>query len=396
MVLYRIRKAKSDPSEKFIAHLVQEYLGHTLNWIHTQIKYSQGYSHYVLTSKILNLKDYPVSRIFDIKQTGFPFNLIEKVSRRLGYLPIHYFLCYSKVIRNYRPVLLFAHFGWEGYFSLGLRRAYKIPLITRFYGYDVGILPRLALWQRRYHRLFTEGDLFIVEGQNMKRSLIAMGCQSNKIVVHHLGIELDKLEYRPRQSVPGKLRVLMAATFKEKKGYEYALTALKEVTLELKNLDISIRIIGDGPLRDKLHALARELELSELIEWCGYKPPVFFYQALYEADLFLSPSVTASDGDTEGGAPVALIEAGASGLPVISTIHADIPEVVINGQTGLLVPERDIKQIAQAIIHMAKDSNMRFVFGENARRHIETNFNAITQGIALSDIYNSVIRRTLS
>ena len=94
--------------------------------------------------------------------------------------------------------------------------------------------------------------------------------------------------------------------------------------------------------------------LRENVHWTGYKPHDYFLEMLYQADLFLSPSITASNGDTEGGAPVAIIEAGASGLPVISTRHADIPEVVLDGHTGLLSPERNVHGLVAAICCLAR------------------------------------------
>jgi colanic acid/amylovoran biosynthesis glycosyltransferase len=372
-----------------VAHVIWEYLGHTLNWVYSQIKYAPRYSPIVLTGKLMNQTIYPVEDIF-LPRYRFPV-LLDRLFLRMGRTPADLEWCFRRAIRQTTPDLIHAHFGWEGYFSLSLKRVFRIPLITRFYGYDIGILPRVPLWQKRYRRLFEEGDIFIVEGQAMKRSLYQIGCPAEKIIIHHLGVELNRLIYHPRPVNHTSLKVLMAATFKEKKGYEYGLRALRKVKAELPHLDISVRIIGDGPLREEIRRMAAELDLDSAIEWCGYRQPDFFYQALYDADIFLAPSVTASNGDTEGGAPVAIIEASASGLPVVSTTHADIPEVVIDGVTGVLAPERDVEALAHGIRQLAENPEGRAILGMRAANHIAANYDVQKQGEKLSEIYDHVI-----
>ncbi|NJL58834.1 MAG: colanic acid biosynthesis glycosyltransferase WcaL [Desulfobacteraceae bacterium] len=375
--------------KKYVAHMITEYLGHTLNWVYTQIKYVPEFSPYIMTSKVMNLESYPVDMIFKPDFSISPhFSWVDRLFRRLGYLPVAHEYCFSSALRKYPPMLIHAHFGWDGFFALGLKKKFKIPLITRFYGYDVGILPRIPLWRRRYKQLAAEGDLFIAEGKNMKSILEGIGFPSDKIVIHHLGIETEKILYVRRIPIPNCLRILMAATFKEKKGFEYALQAIAMAQKKLPGINIVVKIIGDGILKQKLHDLARELNIEKNIQWMGYQPHSEFIKSLYEADVFLSPSVTASDGDTEGGAPVAIIEAGASGLPVISTIHADIPEVVLDGQTGFLSPERNPDGLANAICELSINIEKRQNFGIKAHEHVQANYNAVIQGKYLTNIYS--------
>ncbi|MBN1515458.1 glycosyltransferase [Candidatus Sumerlaeota bacterium] len=376
---------------KYIAHMIPEYLGHTLNWLYTQLKYVKRYEPYIMTQRTKNLDAYPLDRIFvsrNPQSAGKPTSYYERLVRRLGFQPPVDFRCYSAAMRELPPIFLHAHFGWDGFFALGLKRKHHLPLVTRFYGYDVGILPRIPLWRRRYARLFEEGDLFIVEGTNMKAILTGLGCPEDKIVVHHLGTELDRIAYAPREPKPGMLRVLIAGTFKEKKGIEYALRALSQTRERLPKLRIATTVIGDGVLKEPLHALAGELGIEQEITWTGYQPHDFFLDALHQADLFLSPSVTAANGDTEGGAPVAIIEAGASGLPVVSTTHADIPEVVLHDKTGLLAPERNSDALTEFICRLALEPETRLKFGEQARKHIEKNYEAAQQGRRLEEIYS--------
>ncbi|NCD40825.1 MAG: glycosyltransferase [Bacteroidia bacterium] len=377
----------------YVAHMIGEYLGHTLNWVYSQIKYVRKYTPYVITRKTINLDSYPLERIYTSRKADIApttrMSWPERIIRRMGFLPPVDFRCFSNVLRRYPPLFLHAHFGWEGFFALGLKRKHNIPLVTRFYGYDVGILPQIPLWRRRYRRLFSQGDYFIVEGNNMKNTLMGMGCPESKIYVHHLGVELEKTPYQSRVPHSQIMRVLIAASFKEKKGIEYALRAIAGVQAIRNDIELQTMIIGDGPLRDLLHGLAKDLEIDKSIQWMGYRSHDFFVQQLYDFDLFLSPSVTALNGDTEGGAPVALIEAGASGLPVISTTHADIPEVVLNGKTGILVPERSVDALVDAVLYLGRNPETRIDMGKQARLHIETNYHAEIQGKQLEAMYSS-------
>ncbi|MGR3293018.1 MAG: glycosyltransferase, partial [Candidatus Scalindua sp.] len=110
-----------------------------------------------------------------------------------------------------------------------------------------------------------------------------------------------------------------------------------------------------------------------------------------KSHIFLSPSVTAADGDTEGGSPVGITEAQATGMPVVATYHADIPEVVLDGKTGYLSPERDVEALAQNLEKLVSNSERWGEFGYNARRHIEEEYNVRTQIRKLEDIYHSAV-----
>jgi colanic acid/amylovoran biosynthesis glycosyltransferase len=374
-----------------VCHIINEYLGHTLNWVYTQIKYATQIEHYVLASKTQNLEQYPVEHLFSPKRLSISrIPMVERVSRRLGWYPPEYLACFYRAMRQYPPSLIHAHFGWDGFFVLPLARWMKTPLMTRFYGYDIGSLPRIPLWRRRYKTLFRQGDWFLVEGEYMKKSLVALGCPGEKVIVHRLGIELDRIQFRRRTYTSGAFHVLMAASFVEKKGLCYGLQAIARV-ISKTGTDIQVSVIGDGPLRGELEQLARDLGIAQRISWLGRQSHERFMQLLNEAHVFLSPSVTASDGNTEGGAPVTLAEASAAGLPVISSFHADIPAVILDGQTGFLAGERDVEGLSAALEKFVTCPKLVLEFGENGRRFVEREHDVVVQGAQLTDIYEHVV-----
>src|SRR5262249_18425314 len=155
-----------------------------------------------------------------------------------------------------------------------------------------------------------------------RQQLLALGCPPRKAMVHHLGVDVNAIPFHPRHPPPGEpIRLLMAASFREKKGHEYALRAFaaarKQITFGSERPGVELRLIGDGELRPKIEALIRDLRLGDSVRLLGAQPHAAFLEEAQRCHLFLAPSVTAADGDTEGGAPVGLIEAAAAGMPAV-------------------------------------------------------------------------------
>jgi len=254
-------------------------------------------------------------------------------------------------------------------------------------------LVRDPFWLAKYRELFARGAAFLVEGNFMKEQLVRLGCPADKVIVQHIGVDCAKFKYRERKLNPGEpVRILIAAAFREKKGIEYALKAFAQVYQ--KNPDIRLRILGDGPLRARIERLIKELGIATVVTMLGEQPYAVFRDELERAHLFLSPSVTASDGDTEGGCPVAIIEAQATGLPVLSTFHADIPEVVIHGKTGLLAPEKNVAVLADNLSYLVTHPEVWADMGRRGREHVEREYNVVHQIARLEDIYESILDRS--
>ncbi|MBU0579962.1 MAG: glycosyltransferase, partial [Candidatus Margulisbacteria bacterium] len=206
----------------------------------------------------------------------------------------------------------------------------------------------------------------------------------------HIGINPDKLPFKIRKAPSHNENIifLMCANFVEKKGIPYAIKAFSEVYKKYK--DIELRIIGDGKMRKKLESLIDKLKLNSKVKLLGYQPHSEFVKEAMNAHIFLAPSITAQNGDTEGGAPTVLIEAQAMGMPVIATRHADIPEVVINEKTGLLSKERDVVGLADNMIALIEEPSLLKEFGEAGREHIRSNYNIKTICGFTEDIYERI------
>lgn len=375
------------------------YLAITESWIYSQIIQLERYHPIVYAMGTENLDIYPTETIRNLNyQPGFGTmsNFFNKAFKKLlGYYPYFY-----SSLKKDRPALLHAHFGPSGYYFLKLKRILGIPLITTFYGYDLSLLPtQEPVWKERYRELFAQGDLFLVEGNYMKGSLEKLGCPGDKITVRQLGVDLSKLAFSSRSSASDReISILIAASFREKKGLPYAVEAIGKVKRDHPEYAVAVTILGDsGGGREgerekgKIFSLIDEYGLMSCVNMLGFQPHPVFLQEAPKHDLFLSPSVHASNGDTEGGAPVAIIEASAMGMPVISTTHCDIPEVIIDRESGYLVPERDTEALAEKLTFLISNPDVRDRMGQAGRRHIEENYNNIVQVQKLEQIYDSVI-----
>jgi colanic acid/amylovoran biosynthesis glycosyltransferase len=228
----------------------------------------------------------------------------------------------SHLRRSLPPDLVHAHFGPQGYAAAEPCRRAGIPLVTTFYGYDLGIARETA-WARRYAALWRKGAAFLVEGPFMAGHLARLGAPAERIHVQPLPVAVERVPFRPRARRPGEpVQLLQVARFVEKKGIDLSVRALARVPGTV------LTVVGDGPLRGALAELVRQEGVEARVRFLGPRTRAEVAALLASADLLVQPSRTASDGDTEGGAPYILLEAQAAGLCVVASRHADIPNTV--------------------------------------------------------------------
>jgi colanic acid/amylovoran biosynthesis glycosyltransferase len=227
-----------------------------------------------------------------------------------------------------------------------------------------------------------------------------LGCPPEKVRVQHLGVDTETIAFHPRQAPPdGTVRVLMAASFREKKGLSDGLRAFAEVFARYPRMELTImgdanpNSVAEMNLKKELEAIARARALRGVVHFLGYQPHSVFLSQLQASHIFMQPSVTAADGDTEGGAPVSIIEAQASGAPVIATYHADIPEVVLDEESGFLVPEKDVSALAERLEYLASHPRAWSWLGRAGRTHVESQYDLRTQVCKLEEVYDGFIRQ---
>jgi colanic acid/amylovoran biosynthesis glycosyltransferase len=287
-----------------------------------------------------------------------------------------------------------AHFGRAGFAAIPIVNQTKLPLVTSFYGYDVAQYGKLPKWRRNYRKLFERGDLMLCLGPNMQKDLMEMGCPKEKTRIHHLGVDIRNIEYRVRTwNVNEPLRVMIAAAFRPKKGIPYALEALGQFRREI---DLQITVVGDTldtpdslPEKEKIIATMKAEGLKDCTTLTGFKPYPALLQEAYNHHIFMAPSITAPDGDMEG-TPMALADMAATGIPIISSHHADIAELIVHGKTGLLAEEKDVEGLVQHLRWLVNHKDQWESITRQARHHIETEFDTSIQAERLETIYDAV------
>jgi colanic acid/amylovoran biosynthesis glycosyltransferase len=382
-----------------VLHSAGSWLAQTQIWMYNQVRHlpASVQSHIVCRSR-QNTDQFALPNIHSFTETGKFVNFVDRLSRRLRLQRSLSDRFVGEVGRKVKPQVLHSNFGQYGWRDMPAARRLGSRHIVTFYGMDASQVPAAdPRWRRRYRKLFQEAHCFLAEGPHLGRCLASLGAPPRKILVHHLGVCIQEIRFSPRRWQRGTpLRVLIAASFREKKGIPCALRALGELA---KRLTLEITIIGDAAIRDQaslkektviLDTLGRE-NLGQKTRLLGYQPHTVLLEEAYRHHVFLSPSVTASDGDTEGGAPVTLIEMAATGMPVVATRHCDIPEVIRHPTEGLLATERNVPELVQLLWFLLEHVEAWPELGARARRHIELEFDAATQGTRLAAIYHGLV-----
>ncbi|MEF1291849.1 glycosyltransferase, partial [Vibrio sp. M260118] len=249
----------------------------------------------------------------------------------------------------------------------------NVDIITIFHGYDMSVYAELEREKENYSRLFRLGHLMLPVSYYWKERLINLGCSSEKISVHRMGVDVDDFKFISRYDDLNRdvINLISVCRFVEKKGIPVLLGAIKELPKRYR-----LTLVGGGPLHQDVLNLVKNFGLEDRVSVKGSLPSNIVAEKLNEADAFVLPSITASNGDMEG-IPVALMEAMASGLLVFSSFHSGIPELIEHGKSGFLSDEGDIIALKNNILYAFEELNgsQRQSIADTAEKVIKANFN---------------------
>jgi colanic acid/amylovoran biosynthesis glycosyltransferase len=300
---------------------------------------------------------------------------------------------YLRLMARQRPSLIHAHFGIEGVSALSLARRLEIPLVTTFHGFDATLKMHAMLGSPAWFRypllrrkLAREGDLFLCASTFIRERLLARGFPESRTHTHYIGVDCQAI--RPREEFEEKPVILHVARLVEVKGTRYLLRAF--ATVARKYDRVQLLIIGDGPLRRPLQTLAASLGIQERVQFLGALPHADVLAWMRKAAMLVLPGVRTRTGREEGLGMV-LLEAAATGLPIIGSRVGGIPECIVDGETGFLVPEREEEALAQRMGELLEDSAKRLQMGTAGRALIERQFDLERQTEALESFYDSLL-----
>ena len=279
---------------------------------------------------------------------------------------------------------ILAEYGTTGADVLPVCEELNIPLIVHFHGFDASINRVLNEYKVKYRQMFNYAKAIIVVSKAMKAKLAALGVPPQKLILNSYGpgnqfFDVDN-------SYSQKVFVAIGR-FVDKKAPYFTLAAFKEVI----NIhpDAKLFFGGDGPLLNVCKNLAMFWGLSDSVKFMGVVSPDLVKDLFSKAIAFVQHSMVAGDGDSEG-TPVAVLEASAAGLPVISTQHAGIPDVILNNISGILVEEGDVVGMAKAMTKLASDVSLAEKMGQAGREHIRKNFTMTRHIKVLNEIFVNV------
>ncbi|EOC1856142.1 colanic acid biosynthesis glycosyltransferase WcaL [Escherichia coli] len=281
----------------------------------------------------------------------------------------------GRVATPFHADVFIAHFGPAGVTAAKLRELGVIrgKIATIFHGIDISSREVLNHYTPEYQQLFRRGDLMLPISDLWAGRLQKMGCPREKIAVSRMGVDMTRFSPRPVKAPATPLEIISVARLTEKKGLHVAIEACRQ--LKEQGVAFRYRILGIGPWERRLRTLIEQYQLEDMVEMPGFKPSHEVKAMLDDADVFLLPSVTGADGDMEG-IPVALMEAMAVGIPVVSTLHSGIPELVEADKSGWLVPENDARALAQRLAVFSQlDADELAPVVKRAREKVEHDFN---------------------
>jgi colanic acid/amylovoran biosynthesis glycosyltransferase len=269
--------------------------------------------------------------------------------------------------------IIHCHYGRNGLKAALLRDLGVIQgkIVVVFHGNDISRYLRIH-GDDIYNYLFSCADLLMPISQHWQNKLISLGCDPSKIVVHHMGIDCHKFIPAPKPQEQTKKLIISVARLVEKKGLADGIDAVAQLGKTASQL--VYYIVGDGILRSQLTKQIEQLAATEQIKLLGWLEQSELCQLISQADILLAPSVTSKNGDSEG-IPVSLMEAMAQSIPVVSTHHSGIAELVENEVTGYLVPERDVQALGTKLDQLLASAELRQKMGIAGRERVIKDYN---------------------
>jgi colanic acid/amylovoran biosynthesis glycosyltransferase len=272
-------------------------------------------------------------------------------------------------LKTWQIDVVFVEYGTVGAMVTQACRLANVPLVIHYHGFDVHHRATVAKYLPWYKEAFDYASAFIAVSKDMATELVRLGAPADKVHVASCGVDIDKF---PLIDISQSNRnFLSVGRFVEKKSPESVVRAFKLV--KEKFADAKLCMVGQGPLFEDSRRLITELGLDDSITLTGVLRSDEIKALMRQSRVFVQHSVTAKNGDMEG-TPVTILEAGSSGLAIVSTQHAGIKEAVINGETGYLVPEHDIVAMADYMIKLADDAQLASELGIKEAAHIRANY----------------------
>ena len=291
-------------------------------------------------------------------------------------------------LKKNKTDLIFAEFGHVGAKAYPIAKALQIPLISTWLGYEISNKEVLKKNRDLYRSMLSDASTkHIVVSKTMIPKLLELGAKEETVFYSPLPPDEIFADCTPDFAAN---HLLAVGRFVEKKAPQNLVLAMKKVVEKFP--DAVLTIVGEGPLLNQCQEMVKEFSLEQNVHFAGVKNLEEIKTLMNASSVFVQHSVTAPSGDSEG-TPVVILEASFAGLPVVSTLHSGIPDVILNGETGFLVKENDVQDFAEKIITLLSDKALAKSMGENGRSFVRDNFSLEKHLETLKNIINSQLQK---
>ena len=330
------------PSRPVVASYCTTFLKPEMRHIYRQVTAFQRYDTFILTRERKCATEFLFDDIELIPRArkNFIKRFYLKYVRRRP--PVYYrgeLQVLIKLLKRRPADLMHVYFGHTGVHLLPFIQEWDKPCVVSFHGMDIQPRPEQEGYDAQMQELLQTVPLVLARSQSLMDRLVDLGCPREKLRLNRTGIPLTQYPAIVRPApADGAWIFVQACRLIAKKGLATALRSFAR--FHAQHPRARFLLAGEGPMREEVLALAVELGIGDSVELLGFLSQDQLADVYARSHLFVHPSELTADKNQEG-VPNYMLEAMATGLPVLATLHGGIPEAVANGETGLLVPERD-------------------------------------------------------
>jgi glycosyltransferase involved in cell wall biosynthesis len=292
----------------------------------------------------------------------------------------------NEFLEEFSPDIIHCHFANEALMLLDNIDIDKYKIVIHFHGYDASKVLRKKSYVRKLRKVFSHENVFAIScNEYFIHSLVEKGISIKRFFVLKYGIDVDLFKSGGKASKGQGQIFMQISALGEKKGHEFTIEAFAKFIKESDTKSFSLVFAGEGELENELKQMTTRLGIADHVSFIGLVTPNEAVKLLDRADVFLHHSVTSRSGDKEG-IPNAIMEAMAMELPVLSTYHSGIPELVENGVNGYLVEERDVVNYAKKMKEVLSMGRL-----PQSREKIIKHYNKEGHNLELLHIYKSIL-----
>jgi len=372
----RLMSEPAQPSAKpVVASYCTTFLKPEMRHIYRQVTGLRRYETFVVTRERKGEEEFPFGGVEVLPRARKNFVKRFWLKYVAGKPPVYYrgeLQVILKLLARRPADLMHIYFGHTGVHLLPLVEEWKRPCVVSFHGMDIQARPEQAGYDAQMRALLQAVPLVLARSRSLVAELERWGCPREKLRLNRTGIPLGDFPFQQRpMPADGSWRFVQACRLVAKKGLGTALQAFAK--FQALHPKAKFRIAGDGPMKAELEGLIRELGLGEAVELRGFLSQAALAALFADSHIFVHPSEMPPDQNQEG-VPNSMLEAMATGLPVLATTHGGIPEAVTHERTGLLVPERDDAALCAAMLQMTAQTDLLYILGQAAARAVREEF----------------------